>query len=66
MSLYIWSEKLSPKSEEGRFVLTSQTKTIERDWNCMTSNSNFNFRHLSHLGKECAKILYFAIDLIKD
>jgi hypothetical protein len=31
-SIYIWREILSPKSEAS-FVLTVQTKTIERDWN---------------------------------
>jgi hypothetical protein len=30
-TLYIWSENPSPKSE-ANFVLTAQTKTIERDW----------------------------------
>ena len=31
-SIYIWSENSSAKSEAS-FVLTAQTKTIERDWN---------------------------------
>jgi hypothetical protein len=31
-SIYIWSENTNPKSESS-FVLTAQTKTIERDWN---------------------------------
>ena len=31
-SMYIWSENTNPKSESS-FVLTAQTKTIERDWN---------------------------------
>ena len=30
--IYIWSEKSSVKSEPS-FVLTAQTRTIERDWN---------------------------------
>jgi hypothetical protein len=57
-SIYIWSENSSPKSEAS-FVLTAQTKTIERDWD-WRPNSSFNFRHL---GKECAEISYFYIDL---
>jgi hypothetical protein len=31
-SIYVWSENSSPKSEAS-FVLTAQSRTIERDWN---------------------------------
>jgi hypothetical protein len=57
-SIYIWSRNLVAQSEAS-FVLTAQTKTIERDWN-WRSNSSFNFRHL---GKECVEISYFDFDL---
>ena len=41
------------------FVLTAQTKNNRNGLELM-SNSSFNFRHL---GKECAEISYFDIDL---
>ena len=54
--IYIWSENLSPKSE----LRVNRAEKNNRKGLELTSYSSFNFRHL---GKECAEISYFDIDL---
>ena len=55
-SIYIWIENSSPKSEAS----FNRADRSNRNGLELTSNSSFNFRHL---GKECAEISFFDIDL---
>ena len=59
--IYIWSENSSTKSEAS-FVLTAQTKNNGKGLELTTFNSSSVFI-IRHLGKECAEISYFDIDL---